>query len=176
MDQKRREETIIAVEKAFQVVGAENYEQGIETALQLLSAMHDRVAAIHTRDNLRKALDSIQMTRREEWLLLFTAKHAPQLLRRGLKTIVMRLIKELPRESGGRPTALSKRESQDALDYLLRLLRKGCTLEQAKTRTAINFHCSRRTIERLWQDRSSLDEDGDSAITMEEAVTYLSTD
>jgi hypothetical protein len=82
----------------------------------------------------------------------------------------------LPALNSGRPPALSSQKANEALDYVSKLNRQGCTLEVAKSRAAQRFGCSLRTIERLWIKRESIDADEEIVeVTMNDALNYFST-
>ena len=50
MDEKTREKIVSSFEEAIRAVGAQSYEEGIETAVKLFRWMNDGLDAIRTRD------------------------------------------------------------------------------------------------------------------------------
>ena len=80
-------------------------------------------------------------------------------------------MRTLPAMNGGRPSAMTADQVQEALDYVSKLVRQGVSLEIAKKRAGQKFACSLRTIERHWATRGEPAEDNP---TIDEALSFLS--
>jgi hypothetical protein len=175
VDEKLREKFVVAIEKSVRVAGANEYESGMAQARRLIAFAHEGVESMKTLDELRALLDKIPpLTKREEVIGLLIARNLPGILRLGLKLAAKKAATNLPSLNNGRPPTLSSQEAHEALDYVSKLNRQGCSFEIAKLRTAQRFGCSLRTIERLWKDRAALLEDQPAhEPTMDEALSYL---
>lgn len=176
MNENVREKFVVAIQKSLRVVGAKDYESGMESAEKLLGWAHNGIQSIRTTDDLRAALDSVPpLTKREEAIALFLMNQLPQVIRMGLKIAAKKAAFTLPALQTGRPPAIPARKSGEVLNYIALLHRKGCTLDAAQMRSARKFGCSLRTIERLWSKRESVeDEDEIVEVTMDDALNYLS--
>ena len=176
MDEKLREQIVVALEKAMKTVGAKDYESGMEQTSRLAAVVHESVESMKTLDDLRVLLDRLPpLTKREEVIALLIARNLPGVLRFGFKLAAKRAAADLPALNGGRPPKLSSQRAYEALDYVSKLNRQGCPFEVAKSRTAQKFGCSLRTIERLWKDRATfLIDQGEADVTIDEALRYIS--
>ncbi len=177
MDQKLREKFVDAVEKSFLVVGAKDYESGMNQARKLIAFAYEGIESMKTPDDLRTLLDSCPpISKREQLIGLLIAQNLPGILRLGLKLAAKRAVTDLPALNSGRPPALSSQKAHEALDYVSKLNRQGCPFEVAKSRAAQKFRCSLRTIERLWTKRESIDDEEEIVeVTMDDALNYIST-
>jgi hypothetical protein len=176
VDEKFREKFVDAVEKSFKVMGAQDYESGIEPARRITTFAYEGVESIKTPDDLRAVLDALPpLSRREQLIGLLIAQNLPGILRFGLKIAAKKAASDLPALNSGRPPALSSQQGHEALDYVSKLNRQGCSFEVAKSRTAQRFGCSLRTIERLWKDRAAfLNNQEERDVTIDEALRYIS--
>lgn len=167
MDEVMRETLILAFEESICSVGAKDYETGMKQARKLIELIagiigiaNRIVPSIETKEGLRRLLDSeMQWSKSEEVLFLQLLNQLPQLLRYGLTMTGKKAAETLPPPSTGRKPTLTARQSQEALDYISLLNRKGAPMSAAKGRAAQKFGCSRRTIARLWSSRKSIPED-----------------
>ena len=177
MDEKLREKLVLAIERSARMAGANDYEEGMESARNLITWVYDRIQSIRTLDDLRAVLDSCPpFSRREEAILLFLVNQMPQVIRFGLKVAAKKATSTLPAPKGGRPLAIPASEAREVLDYILLLYRKGCTFEVAKNRAAQKFGCHLRTVERLWSRRALIgDEDQPIEVKIDDVLEYLST-
>jgi hypothetical protein len=172
LDEKTREKIVASFEEALRKVGAQSYEEGIETTEKLLRFVSGGLDAIRTPDTLRETLDSLPpLSRRDRIILLFLMAHLPHLLRWGFKKMAEDAVRTLPAMNGGRPSAMTADQVQEALDYVSKLVRQGVSLEIAKKRAGQKFACSLRTIERYWATRGEPTED---TPTIDEAISVLS--
>ena len=178
MDEKLREQIVVAIEKAMKAVGAEGYESGIEQTRKLAAFVHQGAESMKTLDDLRVLLDRLPpLSKREELIISMISRNLPGILRLGFKLAAKRAAADLPALNNGRPPALSSQQAYESLDYVSKLNRQGCPVEIAKSRTAQKFGCSVRTLERLWKDRASfLNDQGEADVTIDEAIGYISQD
>ena len=159
MNEEVREKMVLAFENAVLVAGAQDYEAGVRQASKLIEFIQDGVQSIQTKDGLRKMLDSwLPMSKSEEKVALLALKLLPQLLRIGLKGAAKKAETTLPALPGGRPRAVSADKTQEALNHVSELHRKGCTFKVAKDRASMKYGLSQRTIERMWLNRESIQE------------------
>lgn len=174
MNEKTREELVAAAESAFSKAGASCYEDGIKLTRKLLSSIDKLLQANETKDKLRTTLDSAApASRMEEKTVLLCIRSFPQLLRVGLKMAAQKAVETLPAPPGGRPTALPDASQREAmLDYIVGLHRKGASLDAAKLRAGQRYLISKRTVDRLWQNRMKPAEDEP---TFEDAVRYFAS-
>lgn len=160
MDEKMREKMILAIENAMRKAGAQNYEEGLKSATKFIEFLYNGVHSIQTIEGLRKTLDSCEpLSKSDERLILYAMEHLPSLMRIGLKLVAKKAAYTLPLPPSGRPPALSARESQEMLDYIWALNRKGTPMSAAKYRASQKYGCSQRTIARLCNNRSSIPDD-----------------
>lgn len=172
MDEKTREKIVASFEEAMRKVGAQSYDEGIESVARLFRFVSEGIEAMRTPDKLRETLDSLPpLSRRDKTILLFLATHLPHLLRWGLKWMAEDAVHTLPAMNGGRPNAMTSDEVQEALDYVVKLLRQGVSLDIAKLRASQKFGCSLRTIDRYWAARENPAEDKP---TLKEISAFLS--
>src|SRR5271170_785105 len=156
LDEKTREKIVASFENAMRTVGAQNYEDGVETVARLIRFASDGIETMRTPDQLRETLDRLPpLSMRERMMILFLMPRLPQLLRLGLKMLGEEAGRTLPAPDGGRPRSMSADTVEEALDYVCKLQRQGVRLEIAKLRTAQKFGCSLRTIERYWRTRDN---------------------
>jgi hypothetical protein len=176
VDEKLREQIVSALEKAMKAVGAKDYESGMEQTSRLAAAVHESVESMKTLDDLRVLLDRLPpLSKREELIISMISRNLPGILRLGFKLAAKRAAADLPALANGRPPALSSQQAHEAIDYVSKLNRQGCSFEVAKSRTAQKFACSLRTIERLWKDRAAfLNDQGEPDVTIHEALRYIS--
>jgi hypothetical protein len=107
LNEKLREQIVLAVEKSFRKVGANDYEEGLNKAKKLIEWVYQGIEAIQTRDGLRAALDSCPpMSKRDELRALFIAISLPLLIRTGLQIAAKKAAATIPAPKGGRPPAL----------------------------------------------------------------------
>ena len=177
MDEKLREKFVSAIENAMRVAGANDYNEGMQTARKLLEWACNNVRSIQTLDDLRAALESCPpLSKREEMIGLFLANRLPQVIRFGLKIAAKRAADTVPSMKGGRPLAIPPQRVGEVLDYVSKMNRIGCSFETAIQRASQRFGPSERTIERLWAKRASIsDEEPVIEITLEEALKYLAS-
>jgi hypothetical protein len=177
VDKKLREQIVSALEKAMKAVGAKDYESGMEQTSRLAAVVHESVESMKTLNDLRIMLDKLPpLSKQEEKIALLVARNLPGVLRFGLKLAAKSAAADLPALNSGRPPALSSQQAHEAIDYVSKLNRQGCSFEVAKSRTAQKFACSLRTIERLWKERASfLDNEEEPDATIHEALRYISS-
>jgi hypothetical protein len=178
VNEKLREKLAAAIEKSLLAAGAKDYEEGLNTTKKLIEWAHQNVEAIQTRDGLRAALDACPpMSKREELRALFIAAGLPLLFRTVLQMAAKKVAGTIPAPKGGRPPAVPPQKTGAVLDCVSGLIRKGCTVEAAITRTALRFGSSERTVERLWAKRGSISDDEMlPEVSMDEALLYLTSD
>ncbi len=163
MEETMRERMIVAFEKAVRLAGAPSFEEGIRQAKTLLGIASNWVAfankflqPIRTLEDMRETLDArMSLPEKEQALLLFALEKLPQIVREGSLMAAKRLAATFPPQ-GGRKRTFTVRESQQVLDFISERNRRGASMPAAKDRAAQNFHCSRRTIDRLWAHRESV--------------------
>ena len=163
VEEKMRERMIVAFEKTVRMAGAPSFEKGMCQAKEKLGIasswvlfVNNFIQPIQTVEDLREALESrMFLPEREQAQLLFALEKLPQIVREGSLMASKRLAATFPPQ-GGRKRAFTVRESQAVLDYVSQLNRDGASMPAAKDRAAQNFHCSRRTIDRLWKQRKSI--------------------
>lgn len=171
MDEKIREKMVSALENAVHTAGAKDYEDGMNQATKLIEFAHNGVQSIRTIKGLRATLDSCPpMSKSEEKVALLTLNLLPQLFRIALKMAAAKAT--LPPPSGGRPRATTANKTQEVLDFVSELFRKGSRLNVAKDRAAKKYGLSLRTIERLWSKRESILEDEP---TIDDALRFIHT-
>ena len=179
MDEQMREKMVAAFEKTVHAVGSKDYETAMKQASAYLEFMHNIIEltskflqSSQTIEGLRKTLDSlVQLPENEEAMLLSMFENLPMILRIGLTAVGKKAASTLPPPSGGRKPAFTARQSQEALDYVSQLNRKGTPMAAAKQRAAQKFQCGRRTIERLWANRESIPLENQP--TIQELLTML---
>lgn len=160
MDEEVREKMISAIEKAAREAGAQDYEEGLKSVIKFTEFLNTNARSIQTTEGLRKVLDSCEpLSKSEEKLALFAMEHLSSILRICFKLAAKKAAATLPPPPSGRPPAFCARESEEVLDYISALHRKGSLLDAAKERASQKFGRSRRTIERLWSNRGSIAED-----------------
>ena len=71
MDEKLREQIVVAIEKAMKAVGAEGYESGIEQTRKLAAFVHQGAESMKTLDDLRVLLDRLPPLSKREELIHF---------------------------------------------------------------------------------------------------------
>jgi hypothetical protein len=155
------------------VAGAKDYEDGMRQATNLIEFARNGVQSIQTIEGLRTALDSWPpMSRCEEKIMLLLMDQLPQVLRIGFRMVAAKAKATLPAPSGGRPRATTANKTQEVLDFVSELFRKGSRLRVAQARAAKKYGLSPRTIERLWSNRESIPEDEP---TIDDALMFIRT-
>ena len=175
MDEKLRENVIEAFVRAALAVGAKDYEEGMKFAKEFFKRIHEGIQVIETTEKLRTALDSVPpLTKREQMIALFLADHLPQFIRFGLKIAAKQAASDFSAFGVGRPPSIPAYKNGEVLNYVALLLRKGCKLNAAKKRTAQQFGCSLRNVERLWSKRETVeDNEALTEVTMNDVLEYL---
>jgi hypothetical protein len=173
MDEKIREKMVLALENAVRVAGAKDYEDGMRQATNLIEFARNGAQSIQTIEGLRTVLDSCPpMSRREEKIVLVLMNQLPQVLRIGFMVAAAKAKATLPPPTGGRPRATTASKTQEVLDFVSELFRKGSRLRVAQTRAANKYGLSLRTIERLWSNRESILEDEP---TIDDGLRFIQT-
>lgn len=174
VDEKRREEFVVAVEQMAIRLGAKSYEKGLDQAIRLVSCLLQLMESIRTKEALRTALDSLETpTKSEERKILFAIRYMPQFIRITSGLAITKFLTALPAFAPGRPQRMTAEEGEKLLNFISGLHRQGVPLGIAKQRAAARFHCSVRTVERLWGERGETRED---CATPEEIKEWISTE
>jgi len=161
VDEQMREVMIVAFDNAVRMVGAQSFEEGMRQAKTVLENVsswalfaNNFIQPIETVQDLRETLDSrMSIPEREQALLLFALENLPEILREGVTTLKKKVVSSLGPRPGGRKRAFTAQESQEVLDYVSKVNREGASMPAAKRRAAQKYHCSPRTVDRLWKNR-----------------------
>lgn len=120
--------------------------------------MHDGVARMRTKDDLRKLLDEVPNPLWvEERLLLATAKFLPQILAAVAKQFAETIAHDAPPPPPGRPQVDFQRKAE-VVAFIEKLHMQGTGLERNKNRAAQRFGISESTVQRIWDGRGELGE------------------
>jgi hypothetical protein len=159
-----REKLVVAFAQIASLAGAPSFEEGMSQVRELVGKVTDFtlfvnnvIQSVRTVEDVGEMFNSqVSISPKEETLLLFAMENLPQILWQALTTVAEKAKSSLPAPHGGRRPAFTAEESQEVLDYVSQLHRKGAPLHIAKGRAAQRFDCSRRTIQRLWTSRESV--------------------
>jgi hypothetical protein len=174
-----REKMVAAFDRDVRMAGAQNFEEGMEKAKMvcgILTSMivfaNNFIQEIRTVEDLRKKFDDrMSLSEREQAVLLIALENLPQMVRLGLTAFTQKFVSILPPLTTGRKPAISSGQAKEVLVYVSQLNLQGVSMPIAKTRAAQKFGCSRRTIDRLWANRSALT--SESPPTIQELIDML---
>ena len=116
MDLEQSEKLASSLERSLIKLGADDYEQGMETVLRLLHKLVTFVEMIRTGKDLRSTLSAAQLSSIEKAVVPFVFAHLPQIVRVGTKVFAQKAAASLPAPSGGRPPAVPPSKRNEALD------------------------------------------------------------
>ena len=156
MRAEQRDKLIERIDQAAQRFGAADFADGVRQASQFLETWLARFALVKTKDDLKKLLDEMpDPSLLEEKLILSLLRYLPQILRVWAKRLAEQAEEDFPAAPGGRPST-DLRERAEIVAYIGKLHLQGCSLELSKKRTATRFGRSESTIQRIWDNRGSI--------------------
>ena len=158
MRQDLRDKVLMRFDELAKWVGDEDFEDSVQHVLRTLVVFQEWVLKMKTRDDLKKFLDDMpEPSRTEEKLLLGTLRYLPLIVRVWIKRLAKIAYKKIPAPPSGRPgTDLRIRARVSA--YVGKLHTEGYALEVSKKSAARKFALSEGTVQRIWDDRGSIDE------------------
>lgn len=137
--------------------GAPDYETAISRAVQVFQFFLDNLSLIRTKEDLRNVLGRLpDPSALEKKLIWGVFQFLPQIFRYGAKQLAAKAERDLPPLPRGRPNIDLERKA-DIVAYVGKLHMQGCSLEISKKRTAARFTISESTVQRIWDDRGSID-------------------
>lgn len=152
-----RDEIISRVEKSLILAGAKDYDEGMQQLARLLDFITRNFGQCRTKDQLAAVLNEMpQPAMLESRLFLGTLKYLPQIIRFGLKrlaTIAEDTLLEVPT---GRP-GLELQERVKIVDFVGDQHKHVPSLDRCMKQAASWFHVSEATVQRAWDDRTSID-------------------
>ena len=158
MDPEFREKIIKKWDEFMRDAGAADYEAGMDKAVQVFQYFANQISLIRTKEALRNTLDKFpEPSPIEKKLILGVFRYLPEILRYGAKQLGDKAERELPAPPSGRPT-VDLQQKAEIVTYVGTLIIKGCSAEAGKKRAAARFGISESTVQRIWDDRGSIDE------------------
>ncbi len=153
-----RDKLIDRFEERMRWAGAKDWDEGTEDFLRLLEALREKVLLMKTKEDLAALLDQMPNPSWWEQKLLFGfLKHLPEILRVWAVQIASGAEKLLPAPPGGRPPVDLQRQVEIIM-YVGQLHTDHYSMEISKKRAAAKFGISESTVQRIWDDRGSIDE------------------
>jgi hypothetical protein len=158
MDMEFQVKLIERMEELFRWAGAADYDAGMRQFRGILLRLVERSEAIKTREDLARALNELENpSLLQRQLMLGSMRYLPQILRRWLREAVEVAEEEIPAAPTGRPP-IDLQARAAVVEYVSQLHKRGCSLELSKKRAGERFTFSESTVQRIWDDRGSIDE------------------
>jgi len=152
-----REEILTRFEKAIMHAGAENYDQGMQQFGKILEYLHKNFDPIRSKESFRAVFDDMpDPSRLELRLILGVLNFLPQIARYALKHLVTIAEDDLPAIPTGRK-GLELQEKVRIVDFVGNQLKHVRSLDRCIKTAAERFHTSESTVQRAWDDRTSID-------------------
>jgi hypothetical protein len=150
------EHFIAELERAFQAVGATDYEAGLGVTIRFLEVIFETAEQVNTREKAREVLKKMPEPSESELpFYLAGLGFLPQLVTMGVQFVGNEMKSDFP-EKRGPKGKLTAHEQRQACEYIGKLLAQGMSLKISQERAAAKFHVSKRKIERVWQGRKNL--------------------
>jgi hypothetical protein len=158
MDADFQAKLINRMEELFRWAGAADYDDGMRQFRAILLRLVEGSEAIKTREDLARTLNQLENpSLLQRQLMLGSMRYLPQILRRWLREGAEVAEEVIPAPPTGRPPVdLQARAA--VVEYVSELHKKGCSLELSKKRAGERFGFSESTVQRIWDDRGSLDD------------------
>ncbi len=139
------------------LVGAKNYDEGMQQVARMLDFFARNFDQCRTKEQLAAVFDELpQPSFVESKLFLGAMTYLPQILRWSLKKLAEDAEEDLPSVPTGRP-GLTLQEKVRIVDFVGEQHKRLLSLDRCMKRAARWFHVSEATVQRAWDDRASLE-------------------
>lgn len=157
MQPKLREEIVAKLEAGIILMGAEDYDKGMQQFARILEFVNRNFDPLRSKEQLRAVLDEIpDVSFVQAKLFLGTAKYIPQIVRFCLKHLATASEVDLPPIPTGRP-GLHTQEKARIVEFVGNEHKRITSLDSCIKKVAKKFRVSEATVQRAWDDRASLD-------------------
>ncbi len=151
------DEMVHRVEALMVKAGATSYEAGTQKTIKLLEWLAQSLFSVKTVADLRRMMLQLERPLPIHQLILSGfLEHLPRLVAHGARYIAANEERDLPPLHGRKPVTIQ--EKAEIVDFILARIKNGYNTEQAKKRAGLRYGYSRATIQRIWDDRGSMQE------------------
>lgn len=157
MNPAARDKAIRQIEAGIRWAGTDDFDDGMERARKALAYFLGLVEQLHTKEQVIKILDELQLNFIQEKLFLGSLPFLPQLLKAGTAQIAKQLDEQTPGLTAGRP-GIPQKTRADIVVFIGDLHMRGTSLTACKKRAALRFDCGESTVERIWLERGNIEE------------------
>jgi hypothetical protein len=158
MKPELREEIIQRTEQAFIEAGASSYDDGTLKFGKVLNFVNTQFVLVRTKEQFRSFLNEVpQPSLLNKRCVLGTLKYLPQILRFAFKSLSEIAEVTLPKIPTGKP-GMELQMKIRIVDVVGNLHKRKTSLDQCMKIAAERFCVSKATVQRAWDDRTSLDD------------------
>ena len=155
---RTRDWIVDETERAFIWAGAEDFDEGIATFKKVVDKLQSCYDEIRSKEYFGRQLDAMpEPGRMQKRFLRGVFRFLPQVLLYGAKRLAENATDDIGALPSGRPGPDAYLKAQIVAEIGNKLIR-GCSLQQAKQRTAMQFNLKLPTVQRIWDDRGNPDE------------------
>jgi hypothetical protein len=157
MKTDQRDRLIEAADYAMRQVNGVGLDEALPKVHRLAVWFAQSTEKVKTREELVEVLDCLpDVSWADEKLFIAGCRYAKPLLRLGILALAKDAKRDLPPPPGGRHRLFTTEGEIEVCDAIVKLIRKGTSLQVCFFRVGQQFNASPRTVRRIWEDRDEI--------------------